>query len=105
MRPPSRSGYCPYSLIRTVLTLSSWSVLIRAPTSLVEMKSTIHEVTRTARRRLVFCEASCDFVDRPLPSKQKELQNDPLPRKTLFDKNSCRKIVWEAKSTKGFRSS
>jgi len=43
------------------------------------MKSTIHEVTRTARRRLVFCDASCDFVDRPLPSKQKELQNDPLP--------------------------
>jgi len=35
------------------------------------MKSTIHEVTRTARRRLVFCDASCDFVDptgRLLPS-------------------------------------
>src|SRR5438094_6207831 len=79
MRPPSWSGYCPYSLIRTVLTLSSRSVLIRAPTSLVEMKSTIHEVTRTARRRLVFCDASCDFVDRALLSKQKELQNDPLP--------------------------
>src|SRR5437588_11692756 len=52
-------------------SVSSRSVAIRAPTSLVEMKSTIHEVTRTARRRLVFCDASCDFVDRPLPSKQK----------------------------------
>jgi len=47
------------------------------------MKSTIHEVTRTARRRLAFCDASCDFVDRPLPSKQKELQNDPLPLRVL----------------------
>src|SRR5438874_10220507 len=40
-------------------------------TSLVEMKGTIHEVTPTARRRLVFCDASCDFVDRTLPSNIK----------------------------------
>src|SRR5437773_12400707 len=84
MRPPSQSGYCPYSLIRTVLTLSSWSVLIRAPTSLVEMKSTIHEVTRTARRRLVFCDASCDFVDRPLPSNKKNFKMTHYPPYTFL---------------------
>src|SRR5437870_13851085 len=85
MRPPSQSGYCPYSLIRTVLTLSSWSVLIRAPTSLVEMKSTIHEVTRTARRRLVFCDASCDFVDRPLPSNKKNFKMTHYQEIKLLD--------------------
>src|SRR5438105_14823279 len=41
------------------------------PFPLVEMKSTIHEVTRNRTKKLVFRDASCDFVDRPLPSKQK----------------------------------
>src|SRR5438132_8072964 len=40
------------------------------------MKSTIHE---TARRRLVFRDASRDFVDRPPPSKQKNFKMTPLP--------------------------
>jgi len=39
--------------------------------SLVEMKSTIHEA---ARRRLVLGDASCDFVDRPPPLKQKNFK-------------------------------
>src|SRR2546425_2992019 len=63
----------------SLYSVSSRSVSIRAPTSLVEMKSTIHEVTRTARRRLVFCDASCDFVDRPLPSNKKNFKMTHYP--------------------------
>jgi len=42
-----------------------------------------HELTLNRAKQLVFHDASCDFVDRPLPSKQKELQNDPLPSLTV----------------------
>jgi len=38
------------------------------------MKSTIHEATRKRTKKLVFRDAWCDFVDRPLPSKQKNFK-------------------------------
>ena len=41
-----------------------------------EDEGTIHEVTRKKR---VFCDASCDFVDRVPTIETREPQNDPLP--------------------------
>src|SRR5213080_1718202 len=44
------------------------------PFPLVEMKRRSTKPHETARRRLVLGDASCDFVDRPPPSKQKNFK-------------------------------
>ena len=54
----------------------SGSVSISAPSPFVQMKSTIHETAR----RLVFRDASCDFVDRVLSSKQKNFKMTIIQR-------------------------
>src|SRR5437870_11187513 len=45
-----------------------------------EDEGTIHEVTR---KRRVFRDALCDFVDRVPTVETRQLQNDPLPAKWL----------------------
>src|SRR5207247_7526461 len=60
--------------------------------SLARTKGTIHEVTRKKR---VFRDASCDFVDRVPTVETRELQNDPLPKETpaCYRKRFCAKTT------------
>src|SRR5438067_6443660 len=58
------------------------------------MKARSTKPHETARRRPVFCDASCDFVDRPLPRNKKKFKISFLLNALSFTSRLCVKRRW-----------